>query len=801
MDAKSIDTLELPVVLDRLASHAAFSASKELARALKPTDGLDETRRRLAETTEACTLLSLVPGLTIGGAHDVRSSAAAATRGVMLEPDQLLDLKSTLLASRTLRRRFNKMGESLPVLSTLARGLEPSSELIEAISKTLDERGEVLDSASERLTTIRHDLRVAHDRLTGKLQRLLNDPKIAPMLQESIITQRDGRFVVPLRAEFKGRVKSVIHDQSASGATLFIEPLTVVDLNNQLRELQLAERDEVRRILAELSGQVGRESEAIIRTVEALAELDLAFAKARYAEAMEANEPIMNPFEPRADANHPGSTLRLLSARHPLLDPETVIPIDLVLDTDTYALVITGPNTGGKTVSLKTAGLLSLMAQCGLHIPALSGSELSTFDSIYADIGDEQSIEQSLSTFSSHISKIIDILERATSRSLVVLDELGAGTDPQEGAALARAILGVLLERRVTTLVATHYPELKSYAHVTTGVRNASVEFNLESLRPTFHLTIGLPGRSNALAIAGRLGLDEDVIQRARKMVSPEDLRAESLLDEIHRQRDLTRQEKVEAEQARKQVQALETELAKRLKTIDDERLELLERARVDVESEADGVRKQLHDLHRRLVRAGQPLETLKEIESELEEIEEQVADSVPHPAWGLDSPGRSVGSMEEAFNLGDRVRLRTIDAEGVITNLNQEQAEVQVGRLRVRARLEELMPTGEDPSIEHRRDEPRAHVVSRGVPQAPPLELNIRGRTVEDGLEELERRLDAAYLVGMPFVRVIHGKGTGRLREAIRLALRDNPYVSSFEPGKAGEGGDGVTVVRLAIS
>ncbi|UCF59913.1 MAG: endonuclease MutS2 [Anaerolineaceae bacterium] len=801
MDAKSINTLELPTVLNRLAGHAAFSASKELAHALKPTDDVEDVRRRLAGTTEARTLLSMVPGLTIGGARDVRSAVTAATRGVILESDQLLDVKSTLIASRTLRRRFDKEGESYPVLSTLALGLERSSPLIEAITMTLDERGEVLDSASDKLATIRHDLRVSHDRLMGKLQRLLSDSKVAPMLQEPIITQRDGRFVIPLRAEFKGKVKSVIHDQSASGATLFVEPLTVVDLNNRLRELQLAERDEVRRILAELSGQVGGESENIIRSVEALAEIDLAFAKARYAEAMHANEPIMKPFKTRAEDGHPGSTLRLFNARHPLLDPETVVPIDLALDEDTFALVITGPNTGGKTVSLKTAGVLSLMAQCGLHIPALSGSELSTFDSVFADIGDEQSIEQSLSTFSSHISNIIDILKGVTSRSLVVLDELGAGTDPQEGAALARAILGFLLERRVTTLVATHYPELKVYAHGTPGVRNASVEFDLESLKPTYHLTIGLPGRSNALAIAGRLGLDEEVILRARKMVSPEDLRAESLLDEIHRQRDLIRADREEAEQARKEVQALEAKLAERLEAIDDERLELLEQARVDVEAEVDEVREHLRSLRRRLTQAGKPLEELKAIETEIEELEEQVVESVSSQITGLDLPGRAVDLIEEPLNVGDRVRLPTIDAEGVITGLDQEQAEVQVGRLRVRARLDELIPARDDLSIEHRPAEVRPQVVSRGVPQAPPLELNIRGRTVEDGLEELERRLDAAYLAGMPFVRVIHGKGTGRLREAIRQALKDNPYVSSFEPGQPGEGGDGVTVVRLAIS
>jgi DNA mismatch repair protein MutS2 len=358
------------------------------------------------------------------------------------------------------------------------------------------------------------------------------------------------------------------------------------------------------------------------------------------------------------------------------------------------------------------------------------------------------------------------------------------------------------MERRVTTLVATHYPELKVYAHLRPGVRNASVEFDLESLRPTYHLTIGLPGRSNALAIAGRLGLDEDIVQRARKLVSPEDLRAESLLDEIHRQRDLIREDREEAEQARKRVQALEAELAARLEAIDTERLELLEQTRVDAESEVDAVRELLRDLRRRLTQAEQPLEDLKEMEAELEELEEQVVESVSSQISSLDLPGRSVDFSEVFFSLGDRVRLRTIDAEGVITGLSQEQAEVQVGRLRVRARIDELIPAGEAPSkIEHRPTDVQPQIVSRGIPQAPPLELNIRGRTVEEGLEELERRLDAAYLAGMPFVHVIHGKGTGRLREAIRRALKDNPYVSSFEPGKEGEGGDGVTIVRLAIS
>jgi DNA mismatch repair protein MutS2 len=793
MDAKSLQTLELPNILNRLATYAAFSASKELARAIRPTDDLDESRRRQAETTEARTLLSMVPDLTIGGAHDMRPQATAAARGVVLEPTQLLDLKSTLIAARTMRRRFDKDQASFPVLAVLAGGLEPLPGLIDAVSRVLDDRGEVLDSASDRLATIRRDLRTAHDRLVGKLQRLLSDPKLVPMLQEPIITQRDGRFVIPLRTEFKGRIKSVIHDQSASGATLFIEPLTVVELNNQLRELQLAERDEIRRILAELSQQVGQQSESIIQTVEALANLDLAFAKARYAEVLRANEPILKPFKPRADSHHPGSTLRLLAARHPLLDPEIVVPIDLTLDSDTYALVLTGPNTGGKTVSLKTTGLLALMAQCGLHLPVVSGSELSVFDAVYADIGDEQSIEQSLSTFSSHISNIIDLLKNASPRSLVILDELGAGTDPQEGAALARAILGILLERQVTTLVATHYPELKMYAHTTSGVSNASVEFDMESLRPTYHLTIGLPGRSNALAIAGRLGLDEEIVERARAMVSPEDLRAEDLLNEIHHQRDMARQDRVEAEQARERAQALEAELARRLGEIDNERVDLLERARLEAEAEVEAVQEQLGDLRRRLAIAAQPLEALEAIESEIETLEDQLAEPISRPTADINLLARSIRP-------GDRVRLRSINATGVVTDLSPKQAEVRIGRLRIRTRLDELTPLGEDePAPEHRRSELRESNVSKGIGPAPPLELDLRGHTVDEGLEELERRLDAAYLAGMPFVRVIHGKGTGRLREAIRQALHGNLYVASFEPGKAREGGDGVTVVRLA--
>ncbi len=434
-----------------------------------------------------------------------------------------------------------------------------------------------------------------------RLERMVNDPHTAPMLQEGIITQRNGRYVIPLRAEFKGRVRSIVHDQSSSGATLFVEPLAVVDLNNQWHELQLAERDEERRILAELSSTVGAFAERITQNVQALAEFDLALVCAKYADDLRATEPVLVPIKNRRDL-HPGTTVKLYQARHPLLDPATVVPIDVDLDEQTFVMVITGPNTGGKTVTLKTVGLLALMAQSGLHIPAQSGSALSIFREIYADIGDEQSIEQSLSTFSGHITNIIRILLRANAHSLVLLDELGAGTDPQEGSALARAILAHLIERRITCLVATHYPELKAFAHATPGVINASMEFDLQTLRPTYHLTLGLPGRSNALAIAERLGLPSEIIEAARGTLDPNDLRAEDLLDEIHHQRDIARKARSAADRLRSESENMRAELARRLEKIEDERQKVLARARAEAEKELQELRGELDDVRRQLV-------------------------------------------------------------------------------------------------------------------------------------------------------------------------------------------------------
>jgi DNA mismatch repair protein MutS2 len=796
MDGKSQETLEFGLILEQLAGFAAFSASKDLARILKPTADYELVQTRQKETSEARYLLSLNAALTVGGAHDIRSNAERASRGIVLEPVEILDIKSTVISARNMKKSLESSSVQAPMLAGHAERIDIVPGLVDQISKVLDDRGKIKDNASNRLASIRQELRIAKERLTTKLQRMISDQAIVPMLQEPIITQRDGRFVIPLRAEFKGRIEAVIHDRSSSGATLFIEPLTVVDLNNQMREKELAERDEIKRLLAELSSLVGANLEQLVAIVEVLAMLDLTFAKAKYAQSIGAYEPILAVWNQEKEFDHPGSTLRLIAARHPLLDQEEVVPLDLILDDEIFALVITGPNTGGKTVALKTTGLIALMAQSGLHIPAESGSKISVFDGIYADIGDEQSIEQSLSTFSSHISNIIGIQELATRHSLVLLDELGAGTDPLEGAALAKAILSSFLDKRVTTLVATHYPELKAYAHTTAGVRNASVEFDLESLSPTFHLTIGLPGRSNALAIAERLGLDREIVEQAKGTISPEELRAESLLDEIHRQKDATRDALGAANEAQEEAEHALEELLSRLAAIDEERREILSEAKSESRKSIEDLHEEISVLRRKLVQAAEPLKVIEDIKGEVDDLEFDFTETVP--------VGKPVGEIVPMdLRLGDQVHIRTINAVGVITELSSKSAEVQVGRLRIRAKLEELSHSNR--LIEEHVDRSmstanRLDAVERTI-QAPPLELDIRGQRVEDALDELEKRLDAAFLAGMPFIRVIHGKGTGKLRKAIREALKSNEFVTSFEPGHQNEGGDGVTMVKLSTS
>jgi len=592
MDEKSLHTLEFHKILDILADYTSFNGGAALARALRPTDDLAEAERWQAETAEAVHLWDSGADVTIGGTRDVRRPVDNALRGFTLLAEDFLDIRSTLVAARTLKRKLLKLEDQYPHLADIAHLIEECPGLVSAITETLDDRGNVLDSASDRLANIRKSLRVAHGRIQDKLQSLVSS-SASQFLQEPIITMRGGRYVVPLKAEYKGRIRGVVHDQSSSGATLWVEPLSTVEMNNEYRTLLLREQEEVNRILAALSGRVADQGDPLKRIVERMAELDLVFARAKYAIKLEAVPPefvswrTFPPPRPPKHANerakwqppppnpHPGSTIWIRAARHPLLDPETVIPTDLLVDEDTFLVLITGPNTGGKTVSLKTVGLMVLMAQSGLHLPAVE-AKLTLFNNVFADIGDEQSIEQSLSTFSAHITNIIRILDRVDERSLVVLDELGSGTDPAEGATLAQAIVNFLRDKGVTTFIATHYPELKVYASQTQGATNASLLFDIDTLSPTYEMTIGLPGRSNAIAIARRLGLDDTILDDALALLGAGTNRAESLLDSIYDIRERISSQEAATRLALRRVEDERDALQSRLDNIDQERQEVL---------------------------------------------------------------------------------------------------------------------------------------------------------------------------------------------------------------------------------
>ena len=798
MDSKYLETLEYPKILERLARHTSFSAGRELALALQPSTEAAEVRRRQQETSEARALQDLKPDVGLAGARDVRPLVRRAYVGATLLPQELLEIRETLLVGRMLKRTLTRLGGQFPLLANRAQWIEECSDLVNEVGRCINDRAEVVDAASPALARIRQELAGARDRLLERLQRLLAS-ELAPYLQEAIITQRGGRYVVPIRAEAKGRVQGIVHDESASGATLFIEPLATVELNNRWRELEIEEQHEVERILASLSAQVAENGAWMQRTVEVLADLDLAFAKGRYSYELRAVQPRLWEEGKPVGEPKPKAPLTLLRARHPLLNPDTVVPIDVWLGGEFRVLVVTGPNTGGKTVALKTVGLLALMHQAGLHLPADADSILPVFSGVYADIGDEQSIEQSLSTFSSHMTTIIHILEQAGPGSLVLLDELGAGTDPVEGSALAQAVIRTLLARDVLAMATTHYSELKLFAYATPGVSNASVEFDVETLSPTFELTIGLPGRSNALAIAKRLGLAQGIIDEATALVAPESLQADALLAEIKAARAEAQEALARARESSSEAEALRERLARELAAIEETRRQVIEEARAQVQRELEGVRAEL-----RSISAGLATETLTQdwLRQASERVRQLEKEALPTPA-PAPPPAAPAGPLQ----VGDTVFVASLGQTGELVSLAGDEAEVQVGSFRLRTRAAGL-------ELRHRAPSRGGSGTARGsgtAPEAPALarvsqatpspgmELDLRGRRVEDALPELDKYIDSAYLAGLPYVRIIHGKGTGTLRQVVREALAQHPLVASYKAGEREEGGEGVTVAQLA--
>ncbi|MEM7033113.1 MAG: endonuclease MutS2 [Chloroflexota bacterium] len=807
MIQKYLNTLEYPKVLARLATYARFSASKALATSLQPSAFYREAQMHQDETSEARFLLSVKPDVGIGSARDVRPYLDRAARSIILAPNEFLDIRNTLVSARELERNVTKLEDKVPLLADIAYQLEETPGVISQINRVLTDAGDIKNNASPELARIRREMDITHSRLMDKLKRFVSSETYSQYLQESFITQRDGRYVVPLKSDFKGRIKGVVHDQSSSGATLFVEPLPVVEQNNALRQLQVEEDEEIRRILLALTQLVATEAKFINATVQALAHLDLIFAKARYAEAIQAYAPELIPWK-EYEEDAPRISLR--AARHPLLDPEEVVPIDLMLEANSSMLIITGPNTGGKTVSLKTAGVFALMAQSGLHLPAKEGSSLVVFDGVFADIGDEQSLEQSLSTFSSHMTNIVHILKHCTEQSLVIFDELGAGTDPVEGAALARSILGDLKAKRITTLVATHYAELKAYAYLTDGVSNASMEFNLETLSPTYRLRLGLPGNSNAFAIASRLGLNTTIIQSAEGMLSQDTKETETMLLQIKNELEAAKLERLRLEEERAEAEYYREKTEKQLKDIDEERRQIINQARMDAQRELETARKEIEALKRqakaaiataKISRKKKPDPALSQAEKEIGGIEK----TLKRLEKGVVLEQAPVSQKakprnRKALRVGAEVSVGNFSSKGVVTAINGNNVEVQLGHFRTTVKRKEVavldqpevQPTSPPAKSKKNKES------SEGVVQSPGLEIDLRGQVTEEALHHLEGYLDKAYLAGLPFVRIIHGKGSGILRQAVRHSLRKQPMVKSFESGGDRDGGDGVTIAKM---
>ncbi len=783
MNDKAIKTLEFDKIRAMLANECESFMGRELAEALKPTDNPLEVAAAQNGTFEAVDYIDKSGSAPLHGFNDIREAIHKTRIGLILGPGELLSVANTLKVSRTvkatLRRDKTPAG---PHLLELSEALIVLKDMEATIERCIESEDRVADGASGALASIRRRIGLCHVRIRQKLESIVRSSQYKDALMDSIVTQRAGRYVVPVRQEHRGRVPGLVHDQSGSGATLFVEPLEVVEINNELRELELQEIEEVQRILHELSEQLRPHGEAMGYALETLAQMDFLFAKARLAAVMRARPPVVTP----------GGAVRIVRGRHPLIDPEAVVPISLELGRHFTSLLITGPNTGGKTVTLKTVGLFALMTQAGLFLPADDGCEMPVFDGVFADIGDEQSIEQSLSTFSSHMRNIVSILEQADAGSLVLLDELGAGTDPNEGSALAIAILERLKAARSKVMATTHYSELKAYALATAGVENASMEFDVESLRPTYKLTLGIPGKSNAFEISRRLGLPESIIDSARERLTKDVIRFEDVIQSAEKAKEAALREREEAEQLRREIadlhriadrerERLERQRDKVLLDAKDEARKLIERARF----ESEQVIKDIRSLKEN--RSDNRERDIQQARDRIRAVTEELATSA--------QPERLTPAPKD-LKLGEQVVLMDSNQTASVLTLPDRDGNlsVQAGIMKLMTNVSKLRrATGSERKAERRAE--RASMLRMGNTAR---ELDIRGRNAEEGLQEVDRYLDEAVMSGLTEVNIIHGKGTGKLRAAIHDSLRHHPHVKAFRLGRYGEGEDGVTIVSL---
>jgi DNA mismatch repair protein MutS2 len=787
MDDKSLEMLEFPKIREILAGYTSFSASRELVMSLRPLYDYDHISLLLRQTAEARQLLRLDRGFSIGSARDIRAKAKLAALEGILDPPSLLEVQQTLAALHDLRRFLKSISEDFPLLWSIAEGITELHQIEKDIAACLDPAGEVLDSASPALANIRAQLRTSRGQILEKLETIVRSPRGGRILQEDVITEREGRYVILVKVEHRHEVGGIVHDMSNTGATVFMEPTSTVGLGNAIRELVIEERHEIEKILRLLSAEVGAHADDITRSIELTAELDLILAKARYAGRIKAVEPVIidSAAGTSGDSQKKTGFVKLVDARHPLLGDKAV-PFSVELGNDFSVMIITGPNTGGKTVTLKTIGLLSLMAQAGLPIPAAGESRLPLFDGVFADIGDEQSIEQTLSTFSWHMGNIVRIIAQATGKSLVLLDELGTSTDPAEGSALARAILRYFLTRGTLTAATTHFSDLKAFAHTTAGMDNASLEFDPKTLTPTYHLTVGLPGGSNAMSTAARLGIPPEIINDARGMLSGGGQELESLLANLMEEkqkivsleRDLTAQ--------RDDFSRRNADLDKELKRLKTEERKAVQAARDTVVSEAAELHKQIRQAAAEL-RKEKSAAGLEQARHTLARVREQLQSEVWQPP-----PGETPEEESETIKIGDTVRIKEAGLTATVLSISEEsqEIEVQAGRTKMRLGLNSVVKTTA-------AKDTTAPVKIQPLRRVP-LELDLRGKRADEVEPALDAYLNDAAQSNIMEARIIHGIATGTVRSIVREFIKSHPLVKSFRSGERNEGGDGVTMVRL---
>ncbi|TLS39174.1 endonuclease MutS2 [Pseudalkalibacillus caeni] len=786
MNKRVLRLLEYQKIKEMLSAHTASSLGKQKIEELIPHVELDEVNHGLNSTEEARKVLRLKGQAPLGGIRDIRASLKRAEIGGMLNPDELLDISSTIYGGRRFKTFIENMvedGVELPILDSYVSEIEPETELEREIAYSIDQDGEVMDSASDALSKIRGQLKSHESRVREKLESMIRSSSTRKMLSDALITIRNDRFVIPVKQEYRGAFGGMVHDQSSSGATLFIEPQSVVTINNQIRELRIKEKHEIDKILTALTGRVAESAEVLYHNVKMLSEIDFIVAKALFAQTLNATKPIMNN----------EGKVGLKSARHPLLPADEVVPTTLELGKSFSSLVITGPNTGGKTVTLKTLGLLTLMAQSGMHIPAEEESEMAVFRAVHADIGDEQSIEQNLSTFSSHMTNIVEILKHVDSNSLVLFDELGAGTDPQEGAALAISILDYVYKSGAKIIATTHYSELKAYAYNREGVMNASVEFDVETLRPTYRLLIGVPGRSNAFEISRRLGLSEEIIGDAKSQISSETNKVDKMISSLEESQKQAALDKEDAIQLRKQAEELKRDLEQGLERFQKERDRMLEQAENEaareVEKAKEKARKIIDELRSYQLKQGnvkehQLIDAKKRLEETTPELRKKDANAAKKK--------KKAQSVE--LKPGDEVKVITFDQKGhIVEKVGKNEYQVQIGIMKMNVKEADLERIKSKPEIET-----KPIVTVRGSNAHVKTELDLRGKRYEDAQIEVERYLDDALLAGYHQVSIIHGKGTGALRKGVHELLQKHPRVKSTRMGGMNEGGGGVTVVEL---